>query len=75
MLAKMMLSGKLSDSKTEVKSQAKPSSLETSHDKKERELVDGWVAHRGTSGKAQELTWMLELRLRTTSGVPLDPIR
>ena len=33
------------DSKAEVKSQAKPSSLKTSHDKKKHELVDGWVAH------------------------------
>ena len=33
------------NSKAEVKSQAKPGGLETSRDKKERELVDGWVAH------------------------------
>ena len=32
------------DYKAEVKSQAKPGSL-SSHDKKERELVDGWAAH------------------------------
>ena len=33
------------DSKADVKGQAKLSSLQTSHDKKERKLVDGRVAH------------------------------
>ena len=33
------------DSKDEVKSQAKSNCLETSHDKTERELVDGRVVH------------------------------
>ena len=33
------------DSKAAVKGQAKPSRLQPSHEKKERQLVIGWVAH------------------------------
>ena len=60
------------DSKAEVKRQAKPRSLETSRDKKERQAVVEERVPRGTSGNAHQLTWMLYRRVPTTSGVLRD---
>ena len=56
------------NSKTEIKSQDKPSSLKKSHDKKERELVVGRGGIRRPSGRAHQLMRMVELRVPTTSG-------
>ena len=58
------------DSKAAVKGQAKPSRLQPSHEKKERQLAIGWVAHE--DGKAHRSMETLEQRVPTTSGVRQD---